>query len=158
MLLSFASDSRGHREHRSTALPVELSSPWERCAHLIQFKCTRYSWVNTIRDDLQCFNSISESSSEKHEEKISWISNIANVSRKTVDSAKSWLEVFLLTLAVLDDHEIFDDSAYSVYWQYTNVFLSFDLYFNTAYAAHNVYNIIHLPHESNIISSYFPRQ
>ena len=33
-------------EHRSVALPVELSCHWERCAHLIQFKCTRYS-----RDD-----------------------------------------------------------------------------------------------------------
>ena len=30
----------------NTALPVELSSHCERCAHLIQFKCTRYSRDN----------------------------------------------------------------------------------------------------------------
>ena len=35
------------QEQRSAALPVELSSHWERCAHLIRFKCTRNS-----RDDL----------------------------------------------------------------------------------------------------------
>ena len=34
-------------EQRSAALPVELSSHWEQCAHLIQFKCTRFIIYNT---------------------------------------------------------------------------------------------------------------
>ena len=34
------------------------------------------------------FNSIPESSSEKHQETISWFSNTANVNRKTVDSER----------------------------------------------------------------------
>ena len=52
--------------------------------------------LNAIRGDLQCFNSISESSSEKHEEKISWFSNTAliNVKRKTVDSSVIWTRTF----------------------------------------------------------------
>ena len=54
------------------ALPVELSSHWERYTYLIQFKCARYS-----RDDLtlsvKIYSvSMSESSSEKLEEKISY--------------------------------------------------------------------------------------
>ena len=36
------------QEHRSAALPVELSCHWERCAHLIQLKCTRYYIVEKL--------------------------------------------------------------------------------------------------------------
>ena len=39
---------------------------------------------NPIREDLQCLNSISESISEKHEEKISWFSDSVKSSRKYV--------------------------------------------------------------------------
>ena len=38
------------QEHRSAALPVELPSHWERCAHLIQFKCTRHFYNNNSTD------------------------------------------------------------------------------------------------------------
>ena len=38
------------QEHRSAALPVELPSHWERCARLIQFKCTRHFYNNNSTD------------------------------------------------------------------------------------------------------------
>ena len=79
-------------------LPVELSSyqlsyrvtSWtiellETCAHLIQFlvhKIFLRKYSNGICEHLQCFNCISESSSQKHEDKIPWFSNTANVNRK----------------------------------------------------------------------------
>ena len=56
--------------YRSAALPVELSSPQGLGASFIQFKCTRYSGNNltvSVSIDVQCFNSISESSSGYYE-------------------------------------------------------------------------------------------
>ena len=56
--------------YRSAALPVELSSPQGLEASFIQFKCTKYSRDNltlSMRLDVQCFNSISESSSGYYE-------------------------------------------------------------------------------------------
>ena len=78
----------------------------------MQLKCTRYSCddltlsmtiysasiltqdLNSHFLDLQCFNSISESSSEKLEEKISWFSYIAEDNSKTVDLSKIWTRTF----------------------------------------------------------------
>ena len=56
--------------YRSSALPVELSSPQGLEASFIQFKCTRYSRDNltlSMKMDVQCLNSNSESSSGYYE-------------------------------------------------------------------------------------------
>ena len=60
----------------NAGLPVKLLSHWV--------------WCHDNLTHLQYFNSISESSSEKHEWKISWFSNTANVNRNTIDSSGIW--------------------------------------------------------------------
>ena len=80
------------REHRSAALPVELWSHWEWCAHLIQFKCARYSCDDlTLSVTIYIVSILFQNHPQRHhEEKISWFSYTANVNRKTVDSTGIW--------------------------------------------------------------------
>ena len=51
---------------QTAALPIELSSQQGLVASLIQFKCTKYfrDDLTLVLEDAQCFNSISEPSSE----------------------------------------------------------------------------------------------
>ena len=70
-----------------TLVSRSTRSYWEQCAHLTQFKCTRYS-----REDFQCFNFISESSSEKlHEENVPWFS----ITLLKENDRKSWNFLFI---------------------------------------------------------------
>ena len=50
----------------TAVLPIELSSQLGLVASLIQFKCTKYfrDDLTLVFEDAQCFNSISEPSSE----------------------------------------------------------------------------------------------
>ena len=64
---------------------LKLSNPQRFEASFIQFKCTRYSRDNltlSMRMDVQCFNSISESSSRYYETKTSQLTYTAEVNWK----------------------------------------------------------------------------
>ena len=78
---------------RSTGLPIELSSQKGLEESFIHIKCTKYFHddLNAIpSEDVQCLESITEPSSEKHKEKIS-----NTISHTTQVKCKSWLELDL---------------------------------------------------------------